>query len=104
MAIPFANDLDLMLSVDEFASSVTYRRKLGLGDSTITGVFDNETVPMDAGGIAMVHQEQPRFTCRTTDVPYIAEDDFLVISSIQYRVVAWLHDGTGVTVIHLEKQ
>jgi len=51
-----------------------------------------------------VHQEQPRFMCKTGDVPYIAEDDFLIISSINYRVVAWVHDGTGVTTIHLEKQ
>jgi hypothetical protein len=104
MAIPFADDLNAILDVDEFASSVSYRRKLGLGDSSIIGIFDNETVPVDAGGIASVHQEQPRFTCRTTDVPYIAENDVIIVSSIEYRVVAWLHDGTGVTTLQLEKQ
>ena len=59
---------------------------------------------VDAGGIALVHQEQPRFMCRSADVPYIAEDDYLIISSVNYRVVAWISDGTGVTTIHLEKQ
>jgi hypothetical protein len=104
MAISFADDITLLLNVEEFAKSVTYQRKLGLGDSTIKGIFDNETVPVDAGGIAAVHQEQPRFTCRTTDIPNIAEDDFLVVDSVNYRVVAYIHDGTGVSVIQLEKQ
>lgn len=104
MAIPFADDLTSIFDVDEFASSVTYRRKLNQGESTITGIFDNETVPVDAGGIAAVHQEQPRFTCRTADIPYIAEDDYLIVNTVDYRVVAWLHDGTGVTIVQLEKQ
>ena len=103
MAIPFAADLNLMLDTDEFATAVTYRRKLGLGDASINGVFDNETVPVDAGGYATVHQEQPRFTCRTSDVPNIAYDDAIVISGTVYYVRAWIHDGTGVTVIQLEK-
>ena len=104
MAIPFAADLTAIFDVDDFASTVSYRRKLGLGDSSIIGIFDNETVPMDAGGIASVHQEQPRFTCKTSDVQSIAEDDYIIVNSIEYRVVAWLHDGTGVTTIQLEKQ
>ena len=104
MAIPFAADLTAIFDVDDFASTVSYRRKLGLGDSSIIGIFDNETVPMDAGGIASVNQEQPRFTCKTADVPRISEDDYIIVNSIEYRVVAWLHDGTGVTTIQLEKQ
>ena len=104
MAIPLANDLSFMFSTDDFATTVTYRRKLGLGDSSVDGIFDNETVPVDAGGMALVHQEQPRLTCKTTDVPYIAEDDYFIINTVEYRVVAWVHDGTGVTTIHLEKQ
>lgn len=104
MALSLANDLSFMFNTDEFASSVTYRRKLALGQSTIKGIFDNETIPVDAGGFVQVHQEQPRLTCRTTDLPYIAEDDVMVISSVEYRVVGWIHDGTGVTEVQLEKQ
>lgn len=104
MPLPLAADLANIFNTDEFASAVTYRRKLGLGDSTINGVFDNETLPVDAGGYATVHQEQPRFTCRSTDVSNIAYDDQLVISNVIYYVRAWVHDGTGVTVIQLEKE
>jgi hypothetical protein len=92
-----------MFNTDEFASSITYRRKMALGQSTIKGIFDNETIPVDAGGYVQVHQEQPRLTCRTVDLTDIAEDDVMVISSVEYRVVGWIHDGTGVTEVQLEK-
>lgn len=98
MAIAFADDLDTILAVEDFAQTVTY------GAGTLKGIFDNETVPMDAGGTAMVHQEQPRFTCRTTDVSSIASGQTLVIDGTTYNIIAWLHDGTGVTTIQLEKQ
>lgn len=104
MAIPFDDDLSSILNVDEFAQSVTYRQALGLSQSTISGIFDNETVPVDAGGYAEVHQEQPRFTCRTVDIPNIAYDDVLIISNVEYYVRAWIHDGQGMSVVHLEKQ
>lgn len=104
MALPLAADLLTILNVDEFASSVTYRRKSALSESTIVGIFDNETVPVEAGGFVSVHQEQPRFTCRTLDVPSIAEEDQLIVGGVSYTVRAWIHDGTGVTVIQLEKR
>lgn len=104
MALPFAADLLTLFNTEEFAVSVTYRRRLILSETTIVGVFDNETVPVDAGGFVSVHQEQPRFTCRTVDVSEIAEDDQLIISGVTYTVRAWIHDGTGVTVIQLERR
>ena len=103
MTLPLANDLLYMFNTDEFATSVTYRRALALGQSTIKGIFDNETVPIDAGGYAPVHQEQPRFLCRTVDVPHIAYDDVLVINSTTYYVRAWVDNGQGMVEIQLEK-
>jgi hypothetical protein len=97
MAIPFADDLSNIFDVDEFATAVTYN------GGTINGIFDNETVPIDAGGFAIVHQEQPRLTCRTVDLSSIAEGQAMVINSVNYTIQAWIDDGTGVTVIQLEK-
>jgi hypothetical protein len=97
MAIALADDLDLLFDIEDFAVAATY------GGGTINGIFDNETVPMDAGGTAQVHQEQPRFTCRTTDVSSVASGDTIVIDAITYNIVAWIHDGTGVTILQLEK-
>ncbi len=103
MALPLANDLAEIFNIDEFAQSITYQRAAGRGDSTIKAIFDNETIPIDAGGMTTVHQEQPRVTCRTVDVQYIQYDDAMIISSHTYYVRAWIHDGTGVTVVQLEK-
>lgn len=97
MAISLADDLDLIFDIEDFAVAATY------GGGTINGIFDNETVPMDAGGTAQVHQEQPRFTCRTTDVSSVASGQTIVIDGITYNIVAWIHDGTGVTILQLEK-
>ena len=98
MAIAFADDLSYMLDVDDFATAVTY------DGGTINGIFDNETVPVDAGGFVPVHEEQPRLTCRTSDIPSIAQDQVMVIGGVSYDVKAWIHDGTGVTVVQLERQ
>lgn len=98
MPLPLAADLAAILNVNEFAVAVTYN------GATINGVFDNETVPVEAGGFVPVHQEQPRLTCRTADVAGIADDQTMVISGVTYKIRAWIHDGTGVTVVQLEKQ
>jgi hypothetical protein len=104
MAIAFAADVLQLLNLGDFAVSITYRRKGALGDSVINAIFDNETVPTDAGGFVTVHEEQPRVTCRTADIPYIAETDEMIISEVRYKVRAWVHDGTGVTTVQLERQ
>ena len=98
MPLPFANDLTVILDVDDFATAVTY------SGGTINGIFDNETVPVDAGGFVPVHEEQPRLTCRTVDIPSIAYDQTMVILGVTYKVKAWVHDGTVVTVVQLERQ
>ena len=97
MPLPLNDDLTSILLVDDFAVAVTY------DGGTIYGIFDNETVPVDAGGYVQVHQEQPRLTCRTADVPSIAEDQQMVINAVTYDIKAWVHDGTGVTTVQLEK-
>ena len=103
MALPLASDLATILSVDEFAIRALYKRMGAMGDTYINIIFDNETIPVDNGGFVQVHQEQPHATCRTSDIPYISETDRMVINSVEYVVRAWIHDGTGVTVVQLEK-
>ncbi len=97
MTISLNNDILALLDLDDFSVLASYDG----GD--IQGIFDNETVPVDAGGFAQVHQEQPRFTCRTVDVPSVAEGQPIVINGVTYAIKAWVHDGTGVTTLQLEK-
>ena len=97
MPLPLLSDLATILDTDDFAVSVTY------DGGTISGIFDNETVPVDNGGFVTVHQEQPRLTCRTSDLPSVGEGEVMVISGVNYAVRAWVHDGTGITTVQLEK-
>jgi hypothetical protein len=60
--------------------------------------------PSDAGGFVPVHEEQPRLTCRTVDIPSITYDQTMVIGGVTYKIKAWVHDGTGVTTVQLERQ
>ena len=101
MALPLASDLADILSIDEFAVAATYTPSGGSA-ATVNGVFDNETVPVEAGGFVPVHEEQPRFTCRTADVSGVSDGDAIVINGVSYTIRAWVHDGTGVTVLQLE--
>ena len=103
MALPLEADLDAILNKDEFATAVTYT-PTGGSASTIYGIFDKPTVPVDAGGFVDIHEEQPRLTCKTTAVPSIGYDDTMVISSVTYKVRAWLHNGVGLSTIQLERQ
>jgi len=104
MALPIASDIAAILNLDEFALASTYSRLSGGDAFSINGIFDNETVPVDAGGFVSVHEDQPRFTCRTSDLGAVAEGDSITISGNLYKVRAWVHDGTGVTVLQLERQ
>ena len=97
MPLPLTSDLAAIMNLDEFAQSITYN------GGAISAIFDNETVPIDAGGFAQVHQEQPRLTVRTIDVPSIGEGEAVVVNGVTYAIRAWIHDGTGVTEIRLEK-
>lgn len=97
MALPLLTDLAAIFDVDDFAVRVTY------SGGTINGIFDNETIPVDSNGYVTVHQEQPRLTCKTADIGSIGEGEVMVISGVSYAIRAWVHDGTGTTVIQLEK-
>ena len=97
MPISLNDDILFLLDLDDFAVAASYE------GGTINSIFDNETVPVEAGGFSQIHQEQPRFTCRTADVPSVAEGQAIVISGLTYEIKAWVHDGTGVTTLQLEK-
>lgn len=103
MALPLEDDLSALFNTAEFAVSATYRKARGVSQSTISGIFDDETVPVEAGGHVSVHQEQARFTCKTSDVPNVEYDDAVIISSVEYYVRSWIHNGQGMSELHLEK-
>lgn len=70
---------------------------------SFNAIFDNPTVPVELPGSVVAHQEQPMLTCRTIDVPDIAENDRYEVNSVEYIARSWIDNGVGVTEIRLEK-
>jgi hypothetical protein len=101
MAVESAADRLAMLS--DFGQSVTYTVQGGSA-ATITAIFDAQFVEVDAGGNVGVAYQQPRLMCRTADVVNCTEGDSFVISGATYLSRIIQDDGTGMTMIVLEKQ
>lgn len=102
MAVETATELAVFFDADDFGVAATYTPSGG-SPATINGIFDNEFFEVEAGGEIAVAMEQPRFTCRTSDVSTAAEGDSISINSIAYTVRVVQSDGTGVTVLVLEE-
>ena len=102
MAVETANDRAIFVGINDFGTSATFTHS---GTSTtISGIFDNDFVEVDAGGGVPFAMQQPRFMCRTADVTTAVEDDTLVISAVTYKIKVRQDDGTGMTNLILEKQ
>lgn len=101
MPVETADDRAFLLA--DFGVSVTYTVQGGSA-TTITAIFDNQFVEVDAGGDVGFAIQQPRLTCRTADVANCTEGDSFVISGTTYLSRIVQDDGTGMTLIVLEKQ
>lgn len=101
MPVETADDRAFLLA--DFGVSVTYTVQGGSA-TTIKAIFDNQFVEVDAGGDVGFAIQQPRLTCRTSDVANCTEGDSFVISGTTYLSRIVQDDGTGMTLIVLEKQ
>jgi hypothetical protein len=101
MPVESADDRAAMLA--DFGVSITYTVQGGSA-ATITGIFDNQYVEVDSGGEVGFAVQQPRLTVRTADVPNCTEGDTFVVNSVTYLSRIVQDDGTGITLIALEKQ
>jgi hypothetical protein len=102
MAVETANDLAIFVSANDFGTAATYT-PLGGSSSTVNGIFDNDIVEVDAGGNVPMAVRQPRFLCRTQDLPSAADGDAITVSAIAYTIRVADHDGTGMTTLVLER-
>jgi hypothetical protein len=101
MAVETAADRLVMLT--DFGQSVTYTIQGG-SPATITAIFDNQFIEVDSGGTVGFAIQQPKLTCRTSDVVNCTEGDTFVVSGVTYLSRVVQDDGTGMTEIVLEKQ
>lgn len=103
MAVETDTERSIFFNSSEFASSASYT-PVGGSASTISGIFDDEHQSIDAGGLVTVSSSSPVFQTLTSSVPSAAEGDTLVVSSTTYKVRVVMPDGTGTTMLQLEKQ
>lgn len=101
MAVESAADRLALLT--DFGQEVTYTVQGGSAVS-ITGIFDNDYSEIDSGGMVGFAMQQPRLTVRTSDVQNCTEGDTFVISGTTYLSRVVQDDGTGITVVVLERQ
>lgn len=87
-----------MLTTVERGFFVDFGVVATIGAATVTGIFDVPT----AEAFGMLGTD-PTFTCATADVPGIAAGQAVTINAVAYTVTAVRPDGTGVTVLTLEK-
>lgn len=92
---------DIEFMIADFGQTVTYTK--GESSTDITAIFDNEYEAVDAGGGVPFAMSQPRFYCRTSDVPNAVDGDTLTVNSVVYIIRIVMPDGTGVTELQCEK-
>ena len=95
------DDLSLVFSTGDFSVAGTYTPSGG-SPVTVNGIFDDEDIEVDQGDGGMVLQRSAKFTCSSSDVTSVAEDDAFTINSVSYTVAFFKDDGTGVVEIYLE--
>lgn len=70
-----------------------------IGAATVRGIFD-----ADYGeGFGIVGGTQPVFRCASADVAAVSEGTAITINSVAYTARAVEPDGSGITLIRLEK-
>lgn len=70
-----------------------------IGAATVRGIFDAAY----SEGFGMVGGSQPVFRCATAEVSSVVEGTDITINSVAYTARAVEPDGTGITLIRLEK-
>ena len=91
-------DIPALLSSADFGEDVGAVRN---GDTAnpIAGIFDDEDIEEQLGEGATVLTPQAMFTCASSQVPGLAENDTFLIRGNTLVVKFWKDDGTGMVEI-----
>ncbi len=84
---------DLTAFFGDFAQTCT------IAGGTVTGIFD---APYERS-LGMVDSSGPVLTIRAADWPDVARGDSVTIDATEYSVLGIEPDGTGVTVLRLQR-
>jgi hypothetical protein len=94
--VAFTEDLTQFFDTDDFGVAAT------IGATTVNGIFENQFLGVP--GEAAVAASTPTFTCQTSALPAITRGSTqATISAVTYTIVGVHPDGTGVTLLVLER-
>lgn len=90
----FSEDLGDFFTTAGFGTSVTWS-----GGEVLVGIFDNDYVE-EFG----MEGRRPVLHCKTSEAGNVALNETATISGASYKLIRKEPDGTGVTLMILEKQ
>lgn len=101
--MPFQEDFADFLDIEQgFAIEAKIIPAKGLA-YTIRGIFTNDYYPIDIGQAGFTGSN-PTFECCEEDAAEIEYGDLLIVRENNYKIVEIKPDGTGWTVLGLERQ
>jgi hypothetical protein len=106
MAVESAADRAQFVSANDFGRSFRYLPGVG-PEISVTGIFDAAYLLLEAGQ-AGVSGTAPTLLCCSSDLDALpagkaCEDDRVIDGLVQYRVVDVQPDGTGMSLLILER-
>lgn len=105
MPVESAADRAVFVNTDDFGVASSYTLAAGGSASTINGIFDAAYAEVEVETEIGITSTGPAFICRTADLPSgYGAGDSIVIDSTTYKVRVFKPDGTGMSVLKLEKQ
>ena len=105
MTIETDADRLLFLDLDDFAVTATYTPVTGGASTSVKGIFDAASAAIEVGLEVSISSTSPQFHCRTSDLTNGGKQrDTFVISGVTYKAKDVQPDGTGMTVVMLERQ
>jgi hypothetical protein len=96
-----ARDLPALLSSADFGEDVGAVRN-GDAGNPIAGIFDDEDIEEQLAEGMTVLTPQAMFTCASSQVPDLAENDTFLIRGNTFTVKYMKDDGTGMVEIFFE--
>lgn len=97
-------DLDNIFDeMNEFSISGVVQHKNGATYS-IPVIFDNEYTEINSGGYAPVISRQPMITCKDRFLVRPSRGDKFRVNNINYQILTYEPDGTGVAIITLQHE
>ena len=102
MALESYDDLGDFFVLSDFAIEAKFIQT-GKSVKIIKGIFDNPQISRGMNNEFDITIPQPKFTCRTADLPNVEDGDKLKVSNIEYYIRVQINDGEGVSTLSLEK-